>query len=106
MKPILSAALVLTLCSGCANYHYSAYVGAQQNWATAPGAYVETVKGVPIYGQYPSQPYILLGAVVVDSDKELANAVKHYHADAALIYKRGYFVNGSISAQLIRFKRQ
>lgn len=123
MKNLRTALLVLCFCTACGtpNYHFVAYLGQQSNWTTSNGSYVKTVEGVPIYTQYPSRPYELVGAVIVDSDKALARAVKYYHADAALVYRRGTGVTGSvvlggplwmgfpitetrISAQLIRFK--
>jgi len=124
MKLSLPTLLALILCAGCGtpNYHFTPYVGQQKNWTTSTGSYVTMVEGVPLYSQYPAQPYDLVGAVMVDSDKALARAVKYYQADAALVYQRGKVVTGSvlvggpvwtsvpltethISANLLRFKR-
>ncbi|MCX6905416.1 MAG: hypothetical protein NTW03_18445 [Verrucomicrobia bacterium] len=124
MKTMFTAALALFFCAGCGtpNYHFTPYVGQQKNWTTSTGSYVTIVEGVPLYSQYPPQPYELVGAVMVNSDKALARAVKYHQADAALVYQRGTVVTGSvlvggpvwtsvpltdthISANLIRFKR-
>jgi hypothetical protein len=124
MKNLWIAALALVLCAACSStpkYNFSAYDGPQKNWTTSSGGYVKIVKGIPLYTQYPSRPYELIGAVVVDSEKELARAAKYYHADAALIYRHTTGVDGSvtfvsplwlsfpitetrITAQLLRFK--
>ena len=124
-KNLFTAVVALALCTACSSnpkYDFTAYVGPQQNWTTSAGGYVKSIKGIPIYTQYPAQPYILVGAVVVDSEKEVAKAAKYYHADAALIYRHTTTPNGSvvvtgplwmnfpitdtrITAQLLRFKK-
>ncbi len=47
--------------SGCAIADFRPYSGAQQNWPTAPGAFMETNNAVPTYFGPPSRPYEVLG---------------------------------------------
>lgn len=47
--------------SGCAVAEFTPYSGAQQNWPTAPGAFVANQYAVPAYYGYPQRPYIVLG---------------------------------------------
>jgi hypothetical protein len=46
--------------NACADHEYQAYQGVQQNWPTAPGAFVEMKAGVPIYYRYPPRPTLSL----------------------------------------------
>jgi hypothetical protein len=43
------------------HHEYQAYQGLQQNWPTAPGAFVEMKAGIPVYYGYQPRPYIVLG---------------------------------------------
>ena len=54
----LSSAAALT---GCATADFTPYQGAQQNWPTARGAFVNTQYAVPAYYGYPPRPYVVLG---------------------------------------------
>ncbi len=47
--------------AGCAMADFTPYVGAQQNWPTASGAFVATQYAVPVYYGLPPRPYIVLG---------------------------------------------
>ena len=50
MRTVLPAALVLVFCAGCGtpDYHFTAYVGQQNNWTTSTGSYVKIIEDVPI----------------------------------------------------------
>ena len=75
---VLSAAAVL---SGCATADFTPYVGEQQKWPTAKGAFVTTINSydgpgrsgtgqqytLPVYFGPPNRPYIVLGSVDVDT---------------------------------------
>jgi len=88
MKLAFTGLVALALLTGCStNFHFAEYVGPQKNWTTSPGGFVRTVSGVPIYSQFPSRPYELIGAVSVDNERQLARAVKRYGADAALLFQ-------------------
>lgn len=98
---ILSVGLAAGLClCGCgAGYTYSPWVGPQQNWSTGPGGYVKVVDHVSIYppGQYPSQSYVILGAVKTDSEAHLAKAARAQHADAALLSTERSYRSGTVA---------
>jgi hypothetical protein len=91
--------LLLGLCGCGPGYTFSPYVGQQQNWTTGPGGYVRIVDKASLYapGQYPTWPYIILGAVTTDSENNLAKAVHEQHADAALISNESTVRNGSVA---------
>ncbi len=92
-------ALAAALCGCGSPYKFSPWVGQQQNWATGPGGYVKRVDHVNIFppGQYPSQPYIVLGAVTTDSEENLAKAAKEQHADAALLFVEQSYRSGTVA---------
>jgi hypothetical protein len=74
----LSIAIVLT---GCATADFIPYVGEQQRWLTAKGAFVTTINSydgpgrsgtgrqytLPVYFGPPNRPYVVLGSVDVDT---------------------------------------
>jgi hypothetical protein len=83
MKPAsrlvtLSIAAVLT---GCATADFTPYVGEQQKWPTAKGAFVTSINSydgpgrsgtgqqytLPVYFGPPNRPYHVLGSVDVDT---------------------------------------
>jgi hypothetical protein len=88
MKPI---ALCLILLTGCATVSYSPYVGKNEGWPLASGAFVKTVRNVQLYRGFPSQPYKVLGVLNVGNigaegyESQLAWAVKAHGGDAAII---------------------
>jgi hypothetical protein len=90
--------LMLGLCGCGAGYTFSPYVGQQQNWTIGPGGYVKVVDKASLYapGQYPTQHYIILGAVTTDNENNLAKAVREQHADAALISNESTVRNGTV----------
>lgn len=47
--------------TGCANADFTPYVGAQQNWPIAGGAFVSNRYIVPAYYGLPPGPYVALG---------------------------------------------
>jgi hypothetical protein len=124
---ILPTLLLFTVCilCGCGpGYNFSPYYGAQQNWETSPGGYVNVVDGATLYSphQFPNRPYVILGSVETDNEHNLAKAVKEQHADAALIFENEHYRTGTVAvaspgviwnvpltgskmrAQLIRYK--
>jgi hypothetical protein len=98
LKTIIPGLVFLALCGCGPGYNFSPYVGQQQNWSTGTGGYVKVVDKATLYapGQYPTQPYIILGAVTTDGEENLAKAVHEQHADAALIANDITVRNGSV----------
>ena len=66
---------------GCASADFSPYVGQQQKWPTAKGAFVTTINSydgpgrsgtgkqytLPVYFGPPNRPYTVLGSIDVDA---------------------------------------
>jgi hypothetical protein len=95
---LLLVSSALCFCGCGPDYTFSPWTGPQSNWMTGPGGYVRMVDKVPLFspGQYPSQPYIVLGAVNADSEDDVAKAVHEQHADAALISSERTYRTGSV----------
>ncbi|MEI7732134.1 MAG: hypothetical protein WCO56_21345 [Verrucomicrobiota bacterium] len=81
MKKIILLVTLACLGGGCASVSYSPYVGEQQAWQTAPGAFVKEMRGIVIYRGYPSRAYQVLGQLSISSSPE---AVESYLAKEAL----------------------
>jgi hypothetical protein len=78
LRPVVLLALLL---SGCATADFSPYVGEQQKWPTAKGAFVTTINSydgpgrsgtgkqytLPVYFGPPNRPYAVLGSIDVDA---------------------------------------
>jgi hypothetical protein len=95
----LPVSLALCLCGCGPGYTFSPWTGPQSNWTTGPGGYVRMVDNVAFFGpgQYPSRPYIILGAVSTDNEDNLAKAAREQHADAALISGEAVRRTGSVA---------
>jgi hypothetical protein len=98
-KQLQVATLTLAL-TGCAIKNFSPYVGTQRNWPTAPGGFVSTHKGFPIYKGLPDKPYVVLGELTIEQypqymNGEIASSGRKYQADAAMIVDR-QTVNGGM----------
>jgi hypothetical protein len=99
IKMIVPGLLMLGLCGCGPGYTFSPFVGQQQNWTVGTGGYVKMVDKAQLYapGQYPTQHYIILGAVTTDNEQNLAKAVHEQHADAALISNESTVRNGTVA---------
>jgi len=116
-SPLLAAMLVLT---GCATADFTPYVGAQQNWPTSSGAFVQTVEAgigpmseggrykLPVYFGPPNRPYRVIGYLDAESGnlaiwqsgktEALRPAVKiaaRHGADALILVTQGVETRGS-----------
>ena len=60
MPAVFLAAAVLV---GCADTDFVPYSGAQQEWPTAPGSFVDKKLAVPVYYGLPPRPYRVLGEI-------------------------------------------
>lgn len=81
VNPRLIALSIAAALTGCAVADFTPYVGAQQNWPTASGAFVRTVNSyngpgrsgtgrqytLPVYLGLPNRPYRVLGYIDVDT---------------------------------------
>jgi hypothetical protein len=99
LKLIVPGLALLGLCGCGPGYTFSPYVGDQQNWTTGPGGYVKMVDKASLYapGQYPTRPYMIIGAVTTDSEQNVAKAIREQHADAALISNESTIHNGNVA---------
>ncbi len=95
---LLPVSLALCLCGCGPGYTFSPWTGPQSNWTTGPGGYVRIVDKVPIFapGQFPPQPYILIGAVNADNEGDLAKAARQQHADAAMLSSERVYRTGTV----------
>jgi hypothetical protein len=99
MIRLLPVSLALFLFGCGPGYTFTPWTGAQDNWSTGPGGYVRMVDNVPVFspGQFPPRPYVLLCAVVTDSEHRLARAARDQHADAVLLSRESVHRSGSIA---------
>ena len=81
VSPLMIGLLVAVVLTGCATADFTPYVGEQQHWPTAKGAFVTTINSydgpgrsgtgqqytLPVYFGPPNRPYIVLGSVDVDT---------------------------------------
>src|SRR5438477_3314469 len=79
--PLLATVCLATALTGCATADFTPYVGEQQRWPTAKGAFVTTITSydgpgrsgtgqqytLPVYFGPPNRPYVVLGSVDVDT---------------------------------------
>ena len=110
----LSLAIVLV---GCATADFTPYVGAQQTWPTATGAFVRTVGGadghyvLPVYFGPPNRSYRVIGYIDAESAnlaiwesgkteslKPAVKAAKQHGADALIIVTQGVESRGSVTS--------
>lgn len=95
-----SAILILVLSlTGCATSRFTPYVGAQQDWPTAPGAFATSANGITIYRGWPPRPYEVVGRLVAENamDRQLAWSAKAHQADAVLIVDSQTVNGGSVT---------
>jgi hypothetical protein len=103
-----SGLLLLTalLLSGCAIADFTSYQGEQQNWPTAPGAFVKTNYAVPTYLGYPNRPYNVVGylnATTAPIRRRgvvafAARRAKELGADAIIVLQQGTEYAGTVGA--------
>jgi hypothetical protein len=80
-KNLAAQLIIVSALAGCATADFTPYVGAQQNWPTAPGTFVTMVHSyngpgrsgtgrqytLPVYFVPPNRSYTVLGSVDVDA---------------------------------------
>jgi len=95
--------LVALVCFGCARPTWIPYVGAQQNWTTSPGAFIETNRSLPVYYGNPPVNYIVLGQISLWSQNEMSGPVssvadeaKARGADAIIVGPSASFPVGGV----------
>ena len=97
--------LAVLLLSGCAIADFTPYSGRQQNWPTAPGAFVKTEYVVPAYLGYPSRPYNVVGyldATTAPIRRRgvvafAARRAKELGADAIIVLQQGAEYAGTLA---------
>lgn len=80
---ILLLVTMLGLLTGCAISDFKPYSGAQQDWPTAPGGFIESKYAVPTYYGPPSRPYEVLGYLDVTTAPIRRRGVVRYAASRA-----------------------
>ena len=73
------SAVALCILTSCASAEFTPYTGAQQDWPTAPGAFVQSVEAgigpmseggrykLPVYFGPPNRPYRVIGMLDAES---------------------------------------
>src|SRR5438477_6225973 len=120
--PLLATVCLATALTGCATADFTPYVGEQQRWPTAKGAFVTTVNSydgpgrsgtgqqytLPVYFGPPNRPYRVLGYVDVDTPvgrlfeqstqvttlKPAIREAGQHGADAIIVIARGVETTG------------
>ena len=78
---VLGTALVML--SGCATSKFRPYSGAQQDWPTSPGSFIETNSTIPTYFGLPPKPYEVLGYLDATTAPIRRSGVVSYAASRA-----------------------
>ena len=100
---MLIVSLSLLFLGGCASSDFKAYSGAQQNWPTAAGGFVDTNYAVPAYYGLPHRPYTIIGYLDATTApvrragvvKYAAAKVKELGGDAIIVVNQGSEYRGS-----------
>jgi hypothetical protein len=103
---LILVGLSLLFLSGCANSSFMAYSGAQQNWPTAAGGFVDTSGAVPAYFGLPHRPYTILGYLDATTApvrragvvKYAAAKAKELGGDAIIVVEQGSEYRGSFQS--------
>ncbi len=85
------------LLAGCATSDFKPYSGAQQDWPTAPGGFVENKYAVPAYYGPPPKPYEIIGYLDATTApirqrgvlKYAASRAKELGGDAIIVLHEG-----------------
>ena len=110
IRNIASSLVALFFVCACVSQEFRAYVGRQQKWPTATGAFVDSEYAIPVYYGYPQKAYTVLGFLEEtsygrpsDAVEDAANRAKELWADAVILESPGKrseaveaFTNGSI----------
>jgi hypothetical protein len=126
--PRFIALLLAAVLGGCATADFTPYVGAQQNWPTSSGAFVQTIEAgngpmseggrykLPVYFGPPNKPYRVIGYLDAESGslaiwqsgktESLRPAVKvaaRHGADALILVAQGIETRGSSTSSFGNF---
>jgi hypothetical protein len=92
------------LLPGCAATEFTPYQGAQEDWRTAPGTFVDSKYSLPVYYGPPPRPYKILGYLSTGNTRtkgqNLAAATSAAHkagGDAIIVMQTGSEVAGVYS---------
>jgi hypothetical protein len=96
--------VVAILLSGRAIADFTPYSEGQQNWPTAPGAFVKTVYAVPTYLGYPNRPYNVIAYLDATTAPIRRRGVvafgarraKEFGADAIIVLQQGAEYAGTV----------
>ncbi len=83
--------LLTSIVTGCTStLSYRPYVGEQQDWQTAKGAFIDTTGCIPIVKGYPPAPYVVIGQIQFRAPEwmitsAITQACKQRDADAILV---------------------
>ena len=85
--PLLLVCLSGLLLCGCVStYHFTPYVGEQQNWKTASGCFMETNGALPVYYGLPPKPYNVIGMMICNANSlGMASRDARAHGGEAMV---------------------
>jgi hypothetical protein len=107
MKPprfllaLITIPLLLSACND-EDHEFTAYSGAQQKWAYAPGAFVSTVAGMPVYQGACNRPYTVIGKLTVNRrrgdivQEGVVNEARRYGADGLIVVSSQTITDGAV----------
>src|SRR5216684_1155926 len=103
---ILISTSLLAVLSGCATSDFKPYSGAQQEWPTAPGGFIETKYAVPTYYGPPPRHYEILGYLDATAAPIRKRGVVRYASsrakdlggDAIIVLQEGAEYRGTYSS--------
>lgn len=97
--------LLLTFCAGCYSSKYLPYAGAQQDWPTAQGSFMQTNGPLPIYFGYPPKPYEYVAQISVTTQAQgldviliAAREAKSKGAQALIVLDESSRPTGSVGS--------
>src|SRR5258708_7156867 len=98
---LITLPLLLSACSDD-DHEFTAYSGAQQKWAYAPGAFVSMVAGMSVYDGTCNRPYTVIGKLTVNRrrgdivQEGVVKEARRYGAQGLIVVSSQSIADGSV----------